>query len=280
MFYVNIFTGKTMKINKKSWKQLKIYGDFSNREICISLLDNYMMGSEDQDDFSLIYFNNKDQKKVEMILNEKKIIKNWMWNDIVEKNWNKKCKDFFKPVTINNKIQIIPFWEETNQDYLTIKINPALAFGTGHHETTYMMIQAILDLNLGNMSAIDIGTGSGILSILLRKMGIMKILAIDNDSLVESNFYENLKLNNIKDINFKIIDCCKIKEFDHDVILANINREVLIKLIQKLKNNKSLIVLSGILIEDEPVIESVLLNNNKKVLKKYRKNEWSCIIAE
>ena len=269
-----------MKINKKSWKQLKIYGDSSNRDFCISLFDNYMMGSEDRDDFSLIYFNNKDQKKVEMILNEKKIIKNWMWNDIVEKNWNKKCKDFFKPVTINNKIQIIPFWEETNQDYLTIKINPALAFGTGHHETTYMMIQAILDLNLDNMSAIDIGTGSGILSILLRKMGIIKILAIDNDSLVESNFYENLKLNNIKDINFKIIDCCKIKEFDYDIILANINREVLIELIQKLKNNKSLIVLSGILIEDEPVIESILLNNNKKVFKKYRKNEWSCIVAE
>ena len=96
-----------MKINKKSWKQLKIYGDSSNRDFCISLFDNYMMGSEDRDDFSLIYFNNKDQKRVEMILNEKKIIKNWMWNDIVEKNWNKKCKDFFKPVTINNKIQIM-----------------------------------------------------------------------------------------------------------------------------------------------------------------------------
>ena len=158
MFYVNIFTGKTMKINKKSWKQLKIYGDFLNRELCISLLDSYMVGSEDRNNFSLIYFDNKDQKRIEMILNEKKIIKNWMWNDIVEKNWNKKCKDFFKPVTINDKIQIIPFWEETNQDYLTIKINPALAFGTGHHETTYMMIQAILDLNLDNINALDIGT--------------------------------------------------------------------------------------------------------------------------
>ena len=72
MFYVNIFTGRTMKINKKSWKQLKIYGDSSNRDFCISLFDNYMMGSEDRDDFSLIYFKNKDQKKVEMILNEKK----------------------------------------------------------------------------------------------------------------------------------------------------------------------------------------------------------------
>ena len=269
-----------MKINKKSWKQLKIYGDYSNRELCISLLDSYMVGSEDRNDFSLIYFNNKDQKRVEMILNEKKIIKNWMWNDIVEKNWNKRCKDFFKPVTINNKIQIIPFWEEMNQDYLTIKINPALAFGTGHHETTYMMMQAILDLNLDNISAIDVGTGSGILSILLRKMGIMKLLAVDNDSLVESNFYENLKLNNINNIDFKIIDCSKIREFDYDIILANINREVLVELIQNLKNNKSLIILSGILIEDEPVIESVLLNNNKKVLKKYRKNEWSCIITE
>ena len=71
-----------------------------------------------------------------------------------------------------------------------------------------------------------------------------------------------------------------IKEFDYDIILANINREVLIELIQNLKNNKSLIILSGILIEDESIIESNLLINDKKVLKKYRKNEWSCIVAE
>ena len=157
---------------------------------------------------------------------------------------------------------------------MTITINPALAFGTGHHETTFMMIKAILDLDIKDKSIIDIGTGSGILSILLYNMGNKDIYAIDNDPLVESNFYENLMLNNIDNIKFEILDCLSIKEFNYDIVLANINREIIIDLLKILESSNSK------LIEDVEMVESSLMKNNKKIINSFTKNEWSCIVAE
>ena len=269
-----------MKSEKQSWKILEICGSKEHREIGVSLLSKYMLGSQEKENMTKIYFNNKDFSKVEQILKRKKIINNWSWNNIVEKNWNSKCKDFFKPVTIDNRVQIIPSWKKETKDYLTVTINPALAFGTGHHETTYMMIKAILASDIKNKSVIDIGTGSGILSILLHKMGNKNIYAIDNDSLVKSNFYENLMLNNIDDIEFDILDCLSIKEFNYDIVLANINREIIIDLLKLLKYRKSKIILSGILIEDLDMVKSALIKNNKKIVDSFIRNEWSCIVAE
>ena len=277
---MNLYIGKIMKIDKKSWGILKIQGNQLDRDICVSLLNNFMLGSEDKNNSTMIYFDNKNFSEIESFLNHQKIITDWSWSKIKEKNWNANCKDFFKPILINNQVEVIPEWEKSNTDYLTIKINPALAFGTGHHETTYMMIQAILDLDINNKSILDVGTGSGILSILLYKMGNKKIFAIDNDHLVESNFYENLQLNNIESINFEIADCLKLDKVEYDVILANINREIIIELLSSFKKTKSLIILSGILIDDFKLIETALLNNNKSITKKYTRNEWMCIIAE
>ena len=277
---MNIYTGKNMEIKKKTWKLLEIQGDLSNRDICVSLLSKYMIGCEEKDNVTLIYFESEKISEIEHILKYEEVIGDWNWSDVIEENWNSKCEDFFKPVIVNDKVEIIPMWEKSNSDYMTIKINPALAFGTGHHETTYMMIEAILNLNICNKSIVDIGTGSGILSILLNMMGNENIFAIDNDSLVESNFYENLDLNNIDNIDFEITDCLKIREFNYDVILANINREIILELLELLKNTKNLIILSGILIEDSEVVESSLLKNNKSIIQTYTKNEWKCIIAQ
>ena len=269
-----------MKSEKQSWKTLEIYGSKEHREISVSLLNKYMLGSQEKEDSTIIYFNNESISKVEDILNRKKIINSWSWDSIIEKNWNSNCRDFFKPITIDDKVQIIPSWENQKKDFLTITINPALAFGTGHHETTFMMIKAILDLDIKDKSIIDIGTGSGILSILLYNMGNKDIYAIDNDPLVESNFYENLMLNNIDNIKFEILDCLSIKEFNYDIVLANINREIIIDLLKILQSSNSKIILSGILIEDVEMVESALMKNNKKIINSFTKNEWSCIVAE
>ena len=96
-----------------------------------------------------------------------------------------------------------------------------MAFGTGHHETTAMMIEGIINYLEKGMSVLDVGSGSGILSILSKKMGADKILAIDNDIDVVENFNTNLKLNNVS-INLKVTGCLDIKDFNYNVILANL----------------------------------------------------------
>ena len=143
-----------------------------------------------------------------------------------------------------------------------------------------MMIQAILDLNIKKNNIVDVGTGSGILSILLRKIGNKNIFAFDNDPLVESNFYENLLLNKIDNIDFKIEDCLNVNYINYDVILANVNREIILKLIKILKDCNGLIILSGILIEDSIMVEKELNKNNKSIISIYERNEWKCIVAK
>ena len=143
-----------------------------------------------------------------------------------------------------------------------------------------MMIQAILDLSIKENNIVDVGTGSGILSILLRKIGNKNIFAFDNDPLVESNFYENLLLNKIDNIDFKIEDCLNVNYLNYDVILANVNREIILKLIKILKDCNGLIILSGILIEDSKMVENELDKNNKSIISVYERNEWKCIVAK
>ncbi len=268
-----------MKVSNQVWSILTIFGEQKNRDIFTAHIQDFMLGCEHGLESSNLYFNKNDIHKADAMLNSLEYINNWHWGEVEEENWNKKCKDFFKPVVIDEKIEIIPYWESTRSKYLSIRINPALAFGTGHHETTYMMIQAILQFDLHKKSIFDIGTGSGILSILAKKMGAQNIFAIDSDELTYNNFYENLELNNVNDnIQFKIEDCFNTDNFNYDFIFANINLNVLLDLIPKINNKGTILILSGILSIDEPSVLKIL--NQKKIQNIYRKKEWVCLVIE
>jgi len=276
---VNLYIEKIMKINKQSWSVLTISGKEIDRNIFTSYAEKIMLGCEHNMENSILYFEKYDIDKVNIILNNLGWIDNWEWSEIKEKNWNQKCKDFFKPVIVDKKVEIIPYWEKTTDDYLSIKINPALAFGTGHHETTYMMMQAILKFDLNGKSIFDIGTGSGILSILAKKRGARNIVAIDNDKLTYNNFYENLDLNNInEDIEFKITDCLNVDNFKYDFIFANININVLLNLVSRINTKGTILILSGILSTDEELVSKVL--NPEKIQNIYRKKEWLCLVVK
>ena len=268
-----------MKVNNQSWSVLTIFGKQSDRNIFTSYTEKIMLGCEHNTESSSLYFEKNNIDKVNIMLNNLNYIDNWKWNEIKEKNWNQKCKDFFKPVVVDEKVEIIPYWENMRDNYLSIKINPALAFGTGHHETTYMMIQTILKFDLNQKSVFDIGTGSGILSILAKKRGAENITAIDNDKLTCNNFHENLKLNNInKDIDFKIEDCFNIDNFNYDFIFANISLNILLELIPRINIKGTILILSGILSKDKNLLFKVL--DTKKIQNIYRKKEWLCLVVE
>ena len=144
------------------------------------------------------------------------------------------------------------------------------------------MIKGLLEFDFDNKTVFDIGAGSGILSIIAKKLGAKKIKAIDNDSLTHNNFYENLKLNSLNknDIDFEIKDCFKVKDFNYDFIFANISSTILQSLVSKINKQNCTLIISGILDTDEKSIVKVLNENNKKIKKRYQKNEWLCFVIE
>lgn len=280
MLLRNISTEKTMQVDSQIWYCLEICGEKERREIFISLLDEEISGITENNDNSLIYFKKNYEESISKKLNESSHITNWNWSIVEEENWNKSCEDFFKPVTISNKVQIIPKWYPVDNNYMNIIINPALAFGTGHHETTFLMIEEIIKKDLVNKTVIDIGTGSGILSILAKKMNAKSVYAIDNDLLTNNNFYENLELNKIRDIDFEIKDCFDLGVIEFDYIFANINFNVLKKLIPMIKNNGTTLIISGVLLSDKSNVVNILEESGKKIKNISRKKEWICITAE
>ena len=276
----NISTEKTMQVDSQIWYCLEICGEKERREIFISLLDEEISGITENNDNSLIYFKKNYEESISKKLNESSHITNWNWSIVEEENWNKSCEDFFKPVTISNKVQIIPKWYPVDNNYMNIIINPALAFGTGHHETTFLMIEEIIKKDLVNKTVIDIGTGSGILSILAKKMNAKSVYAIDNDLLTNNNFYENLELNKIRDIDFEIKDCFDLRAIEFDYIFANINFNVLKKLIPMIKKYGTTLIISGVLSSDKSSVVKILEQSGKKIKNISRKKEWICITAE
>ena len=281
MLFVNLFIEKIMKVSKQIWYSLEIFGSKDNREIFIAYIEDYIVGLNEKSDSSILFFDKEFHEKINSKLNNSLIIDNWELLEIEEKNWNKSCEDFFKPIIINDSVRILPNWLDGNDDdFLNIIINPALAFGTGHHETTYMMIQAMLSYEFNGKTVFDIGTGSGILSILAKKKGAKSIYAIDNDILTNNNFHENLELNDVSDINFEIKDCFDIIDFNYDFIFANINLNILKQLIPRIESKGTILIISGILDSDEKLLVKVFNDNNRIIKNIYKKNEWLCFVIE
>ena len=141
------------------------------------------------------------------------------------------------------------------------------------------MIKAILKYHKKNMDVIDIGTGSGILSILTYKLQSRKILSIDNDFLVKSNFEKNMNLNNVI-LDLEIKDCLNIQDFNYDMILANINKKVLVDLLPLIGKIKGCAILSGLLESDFYQLQKIIINNGYKIIDKYKKNDWIGLVLK
>ena len=158
------------------WLSLCINGNSKNLEIISSYFEDYSLGNQINSNNIMMYFFIDDREKVENILldiNDKYHIQ-YDWGSIESENWMNSWKDFFSPVSIQNKVLIIPDWDQNDysKDYI-IKICPAMAFGTGHHASTQLVIEQMLQYDIGSYNTLlDLGTGSGILSILAKKMGV------------------------------------------------------------------------------------------------------------
>ena len=246
-------------------------------EIITALVESDSFGTIDLDKSMKIYFDPKSKNRItKMISDFKEIYEfSYSWQTLKMEPWHLQWKDNFNPIYVQNQIVVIPDWQDKNLGYpINIRIKPGMAFGTGHHETTYLMLEALIRHPIKEKSVLDFGTGSGILAIASRKLGANKVVGVDYDDLCKENFHENISLNKCDQIPFFCMDAIKWNNLDFDYILANINRNILLDLIPNFKNITGKLFLSGILENDEEIIMNSCYKNGLKIEHTFQKGEW------
>jgi len=196
---------------------------------------------------------------------------------IAETNWNQVWESNFEPVIVNDYVAVrADFHKQILNTKFEIVITPKMSFGTGHHATTYMMIELMKEIEFSGRSVLDFGTGTGILAILAEKSGAKNINAVDNDDWSIANAEENFKKNNCSKIDLKKASDAK-SEMRFDIILANINKNVILEnlvllAVQLTKDGQ--ILLSGLLQDDKDEILRIATELHLKLKKELIRNNW------
>lgn len=210
--------------------------------------------------------------------------------DFEERDWVEEFKKFFKPFDMNKYFRIIPLWEKENnevyaKDKLNIIVEPGQAFGTGLHGTTSLcaeFLKEYADKNKG-FSLLDVGTGSGILSVIGKKLGANKITAFDIDPNASDVFVNHFEINNLtlENVNFFIgeIEDLKVEKFD--VVIVNIIESIVRKILKSvIPFVGDRLIISGILEKDSKGFEEFLEGLNLKLVEKRIKGEWTGYLLE
>ncbi|NRD22995.1 50S ribosomal protein L11 methyltransferase [Winogradskyella litoriviva] len=199
------------------------------------------------------------------------------FSEIEQTNWNEEWEKNFNPIIVDNLVSVrAPFHEKPDTKYDLI-IEPKMSFGTGHHETTHMMIQHILNNDFKGKSVLDMGCGTGVLAILAEKVGAAKLDAIDIDNWCYLNSLENVERNDCHNISVYEGDVKLLEGKKYDSIIANINRNILladIKSYAKCLNVNGSLFLSGFYQEDIPIIEEECNKQMLKLEKTIQKGLW------
>jgi len=198
--------------------------------------------------------------------------------DIEQKNWNAEWERNFHPIVVDNTCAVrAPFHEAYNVPY-EIVIEPKMSFGTGHHETTFMILQYILENNFKDKRVLDMGCGTAVLAILAEMRGASQLDAIDIDEWCVENSLENVERNNCSKITVALGDASVLSsEKKYETIIANINRNILLNdmaiYVQSLEKGGAL-YLSGFYQEDLPLIRSACENLGLTFEDNKLKNNW------
>lgn len=199
-------------------------------------------------------------------------------NAIDKQNWNALWESNFEPVLVDDFVGVRANFHEpfNNQVEHDIIITPKMSFGTGHHGTTYSVMQLMRGIDFKGQSVFDFGTGTGLLAILAHKLGAGYVLGVDNDDWCIENASENIVVNNTQSIEIeKVNDANLNKKFN--IIIANINKNIILDNLAFLAAATvpgGVVLLSGLLIEDEPEIEAACAALGWKHQETRTRNNW------
>ena len=237
--FVENETGVTAYIQKREWN--------------VSILDN-------------IYILNSDEFHITYDIDE-----------IEQTNWNAEWEKNFNPILVDGLVTVrAPFHNKATTKY-DIVIEPKMSFGTGHHETTYMMIQHILKNDFKEKTVLDMGCGTGVLAILAEKLGASRLDAIDIDHWCYLNSIENVDRNGSQHISVQQGDVSLLAGQSYDIIMANINRNVLLADIStyaKCLNANGILFLSGFYKADMPLIEAECKKHMLNLEEILERGQW------
>jgi ribosomal protein L11 methyltransferase len=208
------------------------------------------------------------------------------YRTIEEKKWNEEWERTIKPIEIGEKIVIKPSWAqyENKQNRIVIQIDPKMSFGTGYHETTRLVIRLLEQYTTPECSVLDVGTGTGILAIAAVKLGAQSAVAIDNDKWSIENAQENVLANAVSDkVTITTQPINELTNNQSHLIAANITLNTIIELlpemVKRLKE-KGILLLSGLLRDDEAALTAALSTYGFRVAEKISENEWIAVAAQ
>lgn len=201
---------------------------------------------------------------------------------IKEENWNAVWESNFEPVRVGDFVGIRANFHPSFDPKVQyeIQITPKMSFGTGHHATTFTVMQLMENLDFRGKSVYDFGTGTGILAILAEMLGASEVLAVDNDPWCIENSEENLQANDSSKITIQLVDAA-FQPRDFDIIIANVNRHIIeanLEALTQVSNSNSTLILSGLLIEDQDDIISLAQKNNWQFIQSQPLDGWVSLL--
>lgn len=207
-------------------------------------------------------------------------------SDVHEEDWETAWKKYYKPTKITNRMTIVPTWEqyEASKNELIIELDPGMAFGTGTHPTTILSIQALEKFVKNDDVIIDVGCGSGVLSIAASLLGADHVYAYDLDDIAIKSTTANVALNGLEDnITAKQNDLLNQVKVTADLIVSNILAEIIVKFVQDAWDNlreNGLFITSGIIQKRKQVVVDELQKTGFKIIEVNDQDEWICIVAQ
>ncbi|MGQ8337997.1 50S ribosomal protein L11 methyltransferase [Sunxiuqinia sp. A32] len=255
----------------------------TNREILIAYLSalNFESFDDSGDQLTAFYPIGKvNSEDIQSVLSEIPFSVEFNEEEMPDINWNEEWeKNYFQPLMINDQVLIrAPFHKDFPKAEYEIIIEPNMAFGTGNHETTSMMMQHILELDLQDKTVLDMGCGTGILGIMASMLGAKSITAIDIDEWSYTGTKENAALNHISNLTAIQGDASLLHEQKFDIVLANIHKNVILQDMEKyvsVLNDDGLLIVSGFYKED---MEDIIGHASELMLSKIiikEANKWT-----
>jgi ribosomal protein L11 methyltransferase len=198
-------------------------------------------------------------------------------DEIAPENWNETWESNFQAIVVDDVCTVRAPFHQPASTKMDIVIEPKMSFGTGHHETTHMMIQFVLKEDFSLKTVLDMGSGTGVLAILAEKQGAIQLEAIDIDAWCFENATENIERNRCKNITPLLGDASLLTNKKYDVILANINRNILLQDIPTYTSAlqaPGILILSGFYEEDLPLIVQKCTENGLTFDSHLQKEKW------